>query len=347
MHRQTPRPHSYYSGPFLPTSKHGCGMYFRQEPVARPPARSPPPALRRGVSGLSLSHLAGDQASLPTCGPLRPPPASFPTPSSCIGPHGFGPAHAVCQFCTGGGGAQPSVCTAPSGLISPRPRQACPCSRISIPFPGGSGHGYMSMCGWSACRRGHPRRTHPSHSFTTFRARPSGAGHFISLSLEPQHFLAPQDSRLHDQAEPYMYVPAGSHDVAVLAKPRFSSSSSPGSGLARRSSRGTAHIVTRTTTQSRLSFGPRHGDSSVSPFRKGALWQLAREARHLAESAGGCCRPCCRSLPAALAFLASVSVSGRRVAVKSAPALFRAGTGTCRGATCGRKGNQGCCSQHD
>lgn len=131
MHRQTPRPHSYYSGPFLPTSKHGCGMYFRQEPVARPPARSPPPALRRGVSGLSLSHLAGDQASLPTCGPLRPPPASFPTPSSCIGPHGFGPAHAVCQFCTGGRNRLSALHhLASSGLVPDKPARA-----RGSPFP--------------------------------------------------------------------------------------------------------------------------------------------------------------------------------------------------------------------
>lgn len=110
-----------------------------------------------------------------------------------------------------------------------------------------------------------------------------------------------------------MYVPAGSHDIAVLAKPRSSSSPSPGSGLARRSSRGTVHIVTRATTQSRLSFGLRQTD------------KLVEKPDHLAESAWGCCRPCCRPLPAAQAFLASMSMSGRRVAVKSVPALFRAG----------------------
>lgn len=204
---------------------------------------------RGGVAGrrprlACLSHLAGDQASLPR---LRASPRRLAAPDRT--------ASAQLELVLS---ARAAVCTAPSGLISPRPRHACPCSRISIPFPGRSGHGYMSICTWSACRRGHPRCTHPSHSFTTFHARPSGAGHFISLSLEPQRFLLPSppqgDSRLHDQAEPCMYVPAGSHDIAVLAKPRFSCSPSP------RSSRGTVHIVTRTTIQSRLSFGLRHGE---------------------------------------------------------------------------------------
>lgn len=136
---------------------------IRQERVARPPAavHRPPSSNSTSTPVAFLafpSHLAGDQASLPRRAPLRPRlPASFPTPSSCIGPslsrdtvcksHDFGTARTVCTI---------DLISRSSQLSSSRLvlDKAALCPRISSPFPpGGSRPGYRCVC--SAPRRGH------------------------------------------------------------------------------------------------------------------------------------------------------------------------------------------------